>query len=251
MAKVTQGKRLLDLTSGGGIDLMYLIRESESEGRLNRHRYYEMGDDLFIWKMPHFDFLDDGAEEIMSKARKRKALIIDLRGNPGGYIKGLQLLLGNFVAGNTKLADEKRRKETKPLLVKARDNGFKGKLVVLIDSQSASCAELFARMAQIEKFGTVIGDFSQGAVMESRYYPMQLGADTVVFYGASITAADLIMSDGKSLEGIGVKPDILALPAAADLAAKRDPVLARAAEIVGFKLDPEKAGALFPIEWRK
>ena len=251
MAKVKQGKRVLDLTSGSGMDLFDLIREAETEDHLNRHRYYEVGDDLFIWKMPQFDFLDDGGEEVMSKARKHKALIIDLRGNPGGYVKGLQALLGNFLDGNVKVADHKRRKETKPLMVKARNAGFKGKLVVLIDSRSASCSEVFARTAQLEKFGTVIGDRSAGAVMESRYYPMQLGTDTVVFYGASITSADVIMNDGKSLEGTGVTPDELLLPTGADLAANRDPVLARAAAILGFKLDPAQAGALFPIEWRK
>ena len=41
------------------------------------------------------------------------------------------------------------------------------------------------------------------------------------------------------------------LPTAADLAAKRDPVLARAAAMVGFELPPDKAGAMFPVEWRK
>ena len=37
----------------------------------------------------------------------------------------------------------------------------------------------------------------------------------------------------------------------ADIAAKHDPVLSRAADVVGFILSPEKAGELFPIEWRK
>ena len=106
-------------------------------------------------------------------------------------------------------------------------------------------------MIQMEKRGVVIGDQSAGAVMRSRSYSYSMGVETVVPYGANITNADLIMTDGKSLEGVGVKPDELLLPTAADLAANRDPVMTRAAELVGVKLSPEKAGSMFPIEWRK
>jgi C-terminal processing protease CtpA/Prc len=70
-------------------------------------------------------------------------------------------------------------------------------------------------------------------------------------YGISITGADIIMTDGKSLEHFGVTPDEIRLPTAADLAAKRDPVLVYAASLLGVKLSSEKAGELFPIEWGK
>jgi C-terminal processing protease CtpA/Prc len=110
---------------------------------------------------------------------------------------------------------------------------------------------MFARIIQLEKRGTVIGDRSAGAVMQSLQYGHQLGMETVTFYGASITNADIVMTDGKSLEHVGVRPDELLLPTGAALAAKQDPVLAHAVELLGFKLDPEKAGSLFPIEWRK
>jgi C-terminal processing protease CtpA/Prc len=96
-----------------------------------------------------------------------------------------------------------------------------------------------------------MGDRSAGAVMESIQYPHEVGVDIVTFYGASITIADAIMADGRSLEKVGVTPDEQALPTAADLAAGRDPVLARAAALLGFELSPEKAGALFPVEWKK
>jgi len=232
-------------------DFWDLIRESENEDRLSRHRYYEMGDDALIWKMPQFDLDDRGVDDMMGKAKKRKALILDLRGNPGGAETTLKYLLGYFVDAELKIGDIKRRKETKPLLAKPQGGGFKGKLVVLIDGESGSSAEIFARMIQMQKAGTVIGDRSAGAVMRSKGYNFQIGADVVVFYGASITDADLIMTDGQSLERKGVTPDELILPTGADLAAKRDPILARAAALVGLKLDPEKAGAMFPVEWRK
>ena len=84
--------------------------------------------------------------------------------------------------------------------------------------------------------------------MESRFYPHETALDSQVYYGAFITGADPIMVDGKSLEHVGVHPDILLLPTAQDLASGKDPVLAKAASMVGGKLSPEEAGAAFPYE---
>ena len=121
----------------------------------------------------------------------------------------------------------------------------------MIDSESGSASEIFARVMQLEKRATVLGDRSAGAVMVSRYYPRQIGLDVVAFFGSSITEADLIMTDGKSLEKIGVVPDETILPSADDIAAGRDTVLARAAALLGAKLDAAEAGKMFPFEWGK
>ncbi|MGH9872583.1 MAG: S41 family peptidase [Pyrinomonadaceae bacterium] len=248
-ARITPLKRVVDLTSG---DIFDLIRDAENSARLNRQRYLEMGDELFIWKMPHFELEEQEIDSLMGKVRKRKALILDLRGNGGGYVVTLQRLAGYFFDHDVKIADRKGRKEMKPQVAKTRgDKVFNGKLVVLVDSRSASAAEIFARLVQLEHRGTVLGDRSAGAVMESRHFPHQSGVDVVAFWGLSITDADVIMGDGKSLEKSGVTADETLLPTAADLAAKRDPLLARAAELLGIKLKSDTAGALFPIEWRK
>ena len=248
--KVQPLKRVLDLTaSRSGDDIMQMIRDQENASQMMKQRYFELGD-VMIWKMPEF-FLNDGeVDHMFWIARKHKSLILDLRGNPGGLITTLERMVGNVFDHDIKISDRIGRKEMKPQLAKSVGNrAFAGELIVLTDSNSASAAELFARVVQLENRGKVIGDRSSGSVMEARGYVDSQGADTKFFYIFSVTDADLRMKDGKSLEHNGVIPDEIVLPTPMDLKEGRDPVLARAVELAGLKLDPAAAGKLFPFEW--
>ena len=249
-SRVQTGRKVLDFTlSDDGNDVWQYIREEENQDHVVRQRYVEM-EDAMIWKMPEFLLRDDEVDHLFSIVRKHKALILDLRGDPGGAVDTLERMVGNVFDHDVKISDRVGRKEMKPQLAKTiGDHAFTGKIVVLVDSQSASAAELFARVMQLEHRGTVLGDRSSGSVMEAREYSYSQGADTQFYYGFSVTDADLVMSDGKSLEHVGVTPDEIILPTAQDLAARRDPVLARAAELAGAKLDPSQAAKMFPFEW--
>ena len=250
LSKIKQGRQVVDLTNY--TEVRDMLRDAENENRLHAHRYYDDIGDVFIWKMPQFDLSESKVDEMMNKVGKRKALILDLRGNGGGDEDTMLRLIGNFFDKDITIGEIKQRKASKPLVAKTRgNNAYKGQLVVLIDSESGSAAEVFARVIQLEKRGTLIGDLTAGAVMRSKYYGHKLGVDISTFYGANITDADLVMTDGKSLENVGVTPDELLLLTGADLAGRRDPVMARAASLIGLKLEPEKAGALFPVQWGK
>jgi carboxyl-terminal processing protease len=249
LARIREGKRVTDLTAGAGNDIWNVAREQENSEHLMRARYAERGDQLIVLKVPEFIFSVTEVDNMIDKVRKYPALIVDLRGNPGGSVETLKNLVGGLFDKDVKIADRVGRKETKPEVAKAGRHPFSGKLVVLVDSRSASAAELFARVIQLEKRGVVVGDRTSGSVMEARHYNEKIGVDTVLFYGASVTESDLVMTDGKSLEHRGVTPDETVLPSAADLAAGRDPVMARAAELLGVKVTPEEGGKFFPYEW--
>lgn len=239
-------------TLKGVLNFEDLIREYEMQDFDEFHRYQKVGNTI-VWKMPSFVFDPAQVDGIMrNKINGHAGLILDLRGNGGGLVVTLEKLAGYFVEKDTKIADLKGRKEMKPQSAKTQgSNVFKGKLIVLIDSSSGSASEIFARLMQLEGRGVVIGDQSAGAVMQSRGFPMQMGVDTVIPYGMSVTMADVIMSDGKSLEHIGVTPNLLSLPTGADLSVERDPVMSQALELLGEKVSPEATGKFFPIQWRK
>jgi C-terminal processing protease CtpA/Prc len=245
--RVQVTSRVIDVET----DFWKVVNEEENLEHLYRLQSATV-DDLMIMKMPTFEFTGSQILDIMDKARSYKSLIIDLRADGGGSTETLKSLVGAVLDHDVKIADRIARGKPIPFVAKSRGkNAFTGKLIVLVDSQPASASELFARMVQLEKRGIVVGDRSSGSVMEASRYGYEAGTGGVVFFGAQITDADLVMADGKSLERVGVIPDETLVPLPADLATNRDPVLARAAELAGVKLTPEKAGELFPFEWEK
>jgi carboxyl-terminal processing protease len=245
-AKVEKKSKQINLTE------MYNDMDQDEEDAKKLPRFYDLNEDVFIWKLREFGLSESKVDDMMSRASKHKGLILDLRRNGGGFEMTLKKLVGYFFDHDVVIGDIKRRKESKQLKAKTRGGkAFSGKLIVLVDSRSGSAAELFARVIQLEKRGTVIGDLSAGAVMRSIFRPGILGdmsSGNMIPYGASITDADIVMTDGSSLEHIGVKPDEIVLPTASDLAANLDPVLARAATLLGAELSAERAGGLFPLE---
>jgi C-terminal processing protease CtpA/Prc len=250
MAQVKSGKQLSDSCDVTGGDQWLSRLDKERRKRLVRVRYKEMGPNLLIVKLPEFVEPEFEVSEIIGKARKHKSLIIDLRGSPGGSEETLQYLLGGLFEKEIKIADRVTRMGVKPLMARGNHQDiFSGNLVVLVDSESASASELFARTVQIQKRGTIIGDQTSGATMEAEHHFHRTGVNPVFYYGASVTEADLILPDGKSLERAGVTPDLTILPTADDLANGRDPAMMQAAALAGVELNAADAGKLFVYEW--
>ncbi len=255
-AEVKPRRRVLDFTDPEGVDFWNLVREAQSASP--SHRAWTLGGKkeatpsrkVLLWRMPAFDRSHVQVDLLLGDARAHEAVILDLRGNGGGSVKMLLEVVSHFFDRDLKLGDSVRRKETEPLLAKGKGaRAFSGKLMVLVDSASGSAAEVLARVVQLEGRGMVVGDRTAGAVMISQTLLETLGGDTVVAYALQVSKGDLKMADGRSIEGAGVTPDLLLLPSPADLAAGRDPVLAKTLEMLGVELDPAEAGTLSRVEW--
>lgn len=211
----------------------------------------ELAADVTACKLRTFRVNKDTIKEMMKIAGLSKKLILDLRGNGGGSVDTEMFLTGSFFEKKVKIGTEITRKTTKERHSYEVEQPYRGDLFVLIDSNSGSASEVFARTIQLEKRGKVIGDISAGAVMTSITLDVLLGGGTAAMnasirdiFAVQVTVGNLIMTDGKSLEAVGVLPDHLIGPTQKAMALRNDPVLAFAAELAGVTITPEKAGEL-------
>lgn len=150
MAKVIPGQVMITHA-----DVMTWARTHRYTGDDDRSRSRSEQASSFR-KLP--DFLVDPAnvDGLLSKTRNYGTVVFDLRGNPGGLIGAEEKFLGGVFDHDVKIGDRKSREGLKPVIAKTRGKkAFDGKLIVLIDSKSASASELFARVVQLEKRGTV------------------------------------------------------------------------------------------------
>jgi C-terminal processing protease CtpA/Prc len=239
-ASIKEGQRVIDYTDQS--QLSRLITEMEDNSRAATNFYRSLGDSVLIWRMPMFAYADDAAiNEMIARAQTYRNVILDLRDNPGGYIATLQYLTGQFFDHDVTMYTARERKKSEPVIAKAAKKPYLGMLIILINANSASSAEMFSRTMQLQGRGILVGDRSAGMVITSVSVPHLVGFDRVLEYGASMSIADVVMADGQRLENVGVMPDHRVLPTGADLAAGRDVQMMKALELVGVKVTPEQA----------
>lgn len=109
--------------------------------------------------------------DAMSKLRRNgmKHMILDLRGNPGGYLKAAIQLADEFLSTGKMIVYTQGRQRKKEVYKSSGVGGFeRGKLVVLIDEGSASASEIVSGALQDLDRAIIIGrrSFGKGLVQE-------------------------------------------------------------------------------------
>ncbi|MCF8339254.1 MAG: peptidase S41, partial [Bacteroidales bacterium] len=134
-------------------------------------------DEIGIIKVSRFskttlDEFKEAMEELKGKGLEE--LILDLRGNPGGYLQTATDLADEFLGNNKLLVYTEGRKAPRRELKATSKGSFKdGKLVVLINEGSASASEIVSGAVQDWDRGLVIGrrSFGKGLVQRPFHLP--------------------------------------------------------------------------------
>jgi C-terminal processing protease CtpA/Prc len=184
---------------------------------------------------------------LIEKSGAKRALILDLRSNGGGYEDTLRKFAGQFTTSPVVLAKVVGRKKTEEIAVKPRKPYYEMPLYILVDSETGSAAEMLARHLQTTRNAVLIGDISSGRVTRSIYMPGSTGSDRIIPFGVQVDVGKVVFPDGGELEGKGVVPDQRCLPSSRDLREEHDLCLWKAVELarttLGLASDPSMQSA--------
>ncbi len=157
-------------------------------------------------------------------------LVLDLRGNPGGYLQGAVSIASYFMPAGKVVLRESFGDEREEEIYRSRGATLKQfapkEMVVLIDGGSASASEILAGALQEQGYATLVGasSFGKGSVQELVNLPS----------GSSlkVTIARWLTPNGRSISNGGLTPDIVVERTVADREASRDPQLDAAIEVL-------------------
>ena len=135
-------------------------------------------------------------EDAMRKLSKEgmKNLIIDLQGNGGGYLESAVQLASLFLEKGQMIVYTSGRREPKRVHNATCEDAFKGRLVVLIDEESASSSEIFTGAIQDWDRGVIVGRRSFGKGLVQR--PIELPSGAMI----RLTIARYFIPSGRCIQ---------------------------------------------------
>lgn len=133
--------------------------------------------------------------------QRATGIVLDLRGDPGGLLSEAVETAGAFLDGG-EVVTYTRRDEVPQRLHASPGGDTRTPLVVLVDGGTASAAEVVAGALQDRGRAVVVGGrtFGKGTVQE----PHRLADGSSL----ALTVARYALPSGRSVEGVGIEPDI-------------------------------------------
>ncbi len=156
-----------------------------------------------------------------------KGLILDLRGNGGGYLNTAIQVVSEFIADGVVMFEQYGDGET--FTYQAIPGGLATKipLVVLVDGGTASAAEITAGAIQDHNRGPLVGDITYGKGSVQSWIALKNDAG-----GVRVTIARWLTPNGRQISEIGLEPEYIVEITAEDYEAGLDPQLDKAIEVL-------------------
>jgi len=142
------------------------------------------------------------------KEEKIDGLVIDLRGNGGGFLPEAQSLTGLFVDQGPVVQVQFSNGEREVLDDPDAGIAYDGPLVVVIDRFSASASEIFAGAIQDYRRGVVVGQRSFGKGTVQNLVPLSRWSARPVNGQLTVTIGKFYRVTGESTQHRGVEPDV-------------------------------------------
>jgi carboxyl-terminal processing protease len=160
-------------------------------------------------------------------SQKPKGIILDLRGNGGGYLVTSVEVTSEFLKDGVVLYEEYGDGSRDPYPVKKGGLATEIPLVVLIDQGSASASEITAGALQDYGRAKLVGMTSYGKGSVQNWIPLRTEPS-----GVRITIARWLTPNGNQIDGIGLTPDLVVEYTQEDYDAGLDPQLDAAVELL-------------------
>ena len=179
-------------------------------------------------------FSDRGADELTAALRAhvaagRTRLILDLRGNPGGYVTAARDVASQFIGSGTIFYEQDAAGVLTP--TEAVPGGVATdpaiRVIALVDGGSASASEIVAGALQDTGRATLVGrtTFGKGTVQQWQELTGEGGA-------FRLTVARWLTPDQHWIHDVGIEPDVV-VDVPDDVAPDADPILDRALDVLG------------------
>ena len=130
-----------------------------------------------------------------------KALIIDVRYNPGGMVTAVVQILDDILPEGTVVYTEDKNGNRQDY-TSSGDTYLDYPIAVLINGESASASEILAGAVKDYQYGTLIGTTTFGKGIVQTIFPLEDG-DAV-----KLTTAKYFTPNGNYIHGVGIEPDI-------------------------------------------
>lgn len=203
----------------------------------------EKREDIFIIRL--YGFPATGAELFRQALREfvksgADKLVLDMRGNPGGYLE-VAVDMASWFLPQGKVVVSEEEKSGKGQVFRSKGYnifGDKFHFVILVDGGSASAAEILAGALQQHGVATLVGTktFGKGSVQEL----IPVTEDTSL----KVTVARWVTPNGTNLSEGGIDPDVKVDITREEVEQGKDPQLDRAIELLHIgKFPPEQAVA--------